>query len=69
MTMPSILMWKNVSINKIIKKVNKYISNMCAANGFYFTCNDMIDVSMTLKDGLHLTNAGRKVLGNDFLKY
>ena len=67
MTMPSILMWKNVSINKIIKKVNKYISNMCAANGFYFTCNDMIDVSMTWMD--HLTNDGCKVLGNDFLKY
>ena len=67
MTMPSIQMWKNVSINKIIKKVNKYISNMCAANGFYFTCNDMIDVSMTWMD--HLTNDGRKVLGNDFLKY
>lgn len=67
MTMPSILMWKNVSINKIIKKVNKYISNMCAANGFYFTCKDMIDVSMTWMD--HLTNDGRKVLGNDFLKY
>lgn len=66
MTMPSILMWKNVSINKIIKKFNKYISNMCAANGFCFTCNDMIDVSMTLKDGLHLTNDGRKVLGNYF---
>ena len=65
--MPSILMWKNVSINKIIKKVNKYISNMCAANGFYFTCNDMIDVSMTWMD--HLTNDGRKVLGNYFLKY
>ena len=41
-------MRKKVSINKIIKKVNKDISIMCAANGFCFTCNDMIDVSMLM---------------------
>ena len=39
----SILMRKNVIIKKIIKKVNKEISSICAANGFYFICNDMID--------------------------
>ena len=65
----SILMRKNMSINKIIKKVNEEISSMCAANGFHFICNDMIDVSMIWKDGLHLTNDGTKVLANNFLKY
>ena len=42
----SILMRKNISINKIIKKVNEEISSMCAADGFHFICNDMIDVSI-----------------------
>ena len=51
-------MRKKVSINKIIKKVNKDISNMCAANGFCFTSNDMIDVSMTMV---------AKCYANDFL--
>ena len=62
-------MRKNVSINKIIKKVDEEISSMCTANGFHFICNDMIDVSMIWKDGLHLTNNGTKVLANKFLKY
>ena len=65
----SILMRKNMSINKIIKKVYEEISSMCAANGFHFICNDMIDVSMVWKDGLHLTNNGSKALANNFLKY
>ena len=64
----SILMRKNMSINKIIKKVNEEISSMCAANGFHFKCNDLVDVSMICKDGLHLTNDGTKVLANNFLK-
>ena len=49
-------MRKNVSINKIIKKVNEEISRMCAANGIHFIYNDIIDVSMIWKDGLHLIN-------------
>ena len=65
----SILMRKNMSIKKIIKKANEEISSMCAAYGFHFICNDMIDVSMIWKDGLHLTNSGTKVLANNFLKY
>ena len=67
----SILMRKNMSINKIIKKVNEEISRMSAANGFHFICNGMIviDVSMIWKDGLNLTNDGNKVLANHFLKY
>ena len=65
----SILMKKNMSINKIIKKVNEEISSMCAANGFQFICNDMIDVSVIWKDGLHLTNDSAKMLANKFLKY
>ena len=31
---------------------------MCAANGFHFICNDMIDVSMIWKNDIHLTNDG-----------
>ena len=58
-----------MSINKIIKKVNEEIFSMCAENGFHFICNDMIDVSMMWKDGLHLTNDGIKVLTNNLLKY
>ena len=65
----SIRIRKNVSIDKIIKKINEEFSSMCAANGFYFICNDMIDVSMIWKDGLHLTNDGTKMLANNFLKY
>ena len=65
----SILIRKNMSINKIIKKVNEEISSMCAANGFHFICNDMIDVNMIWKDGLHLTDNGTKVLANIFLKH
>ena len=42
----SILMRKNVSINKTIKKVSKEISSMCTENFFHFICNDMTDVSM-----------------------
>ena len=42
----SIVMRKNMSISKIIKKVNEEIFRMCAANGFHFICNDMIGVSM-----------------------
>ena len=57
----SILMRKNVRINKIIKTVNEEISSMCAANGFHFICNDMTDVSMTWKDGLHINNDGTKM--------
>ena len=52
----SILPRKNVSINKIIKKVNEENYSMCAAIGFHFICNDIIDVSMIWKNGLHLTN-------------
>ena len=65
----SILMKKNMSINKIIKKVNEEISSMCAANGFQFICNVMTDVSVIWKDGLHLTNDSAKMLANKFLKY
>ena len=65
----SILMRRGVSINKKIKKVNEEISSMCAANGFRFICNDMVDVSMIWKDGLHLTNDSTRVLANNFLKY
>ena len=56
----SILIRKNESINKRIKKVNEDISRMSAANGFHFICNDMIDASMISKDGLHITNDGTK---------
>ena len=42
---------------------------MCARNGFHFICNDMIDVSMIWKGGLHLTNDGTKMLANNYFKY
>ena len=54
-------MRKKVSTEKIIKKVNKGISSMCAANGFHFSCNEMIDVIIIWKDNLHLTKDGTKV--------
>ena len=62
-------MRKNMSINKIIYEAKETISSMCAANGFHFICNDMMNVSMIWKDGLYLTNNGTKVLANNFLKY
>ena len=62
-------MRKNVSINKIIEKVNEEISSICAENCFHFICNDMVDVTIIWKDGLHLNNNGTKVLANNFLKY
>ena len=65
----SILMRKNNSINKIMTKVNEEISSTCAVNGFHFICNDIIDVSMIWKDGLHLTKDSTKVLANNFLKF
>ena len=61
-------MRKNVSINKTIKKVNEEISSMCAENVFHFICNGMTDVSIILKDGLHLNNDGTRVLENKSLK-
>ena len=39
----SILLGKNVSINKIIKKVNEETFSFCAPNSFYFICIDMTD--------------------------
>ena len=44
----SILMRKNMSINKIIKKVNEEISRMSAANSFHFICNDMIVIYVSM---------------------
>lgn len=58
----SVLIEKNISINKIIKKVTEEIFSMCAENVFYFIYNDMIDISMICKDGLNLTT-------NNCLKY
>ena len=63
----SILMRKNVSLNKSITKINEEISSMCAENIFHFICNDTTDVSMIWKDGLHLTNDVTKVLTNKCL--
>ena len=37
--------------------------------GFYFICNDMIDVNVVWKDGLHLSNNGTNVLANNAFKY
>ena len=37
--------------------------------GFYFICNDMIDVNVVWKDGLHLSNNGVKLLTNNAFKY
>ena len=41
---------------------------MCAENVFHFICNGMTDVSIILKDGLHLNNDGTRVLENKSLK-
>ena len=49
-------------------KVNDLISK-CISNGLDVISNDMININVILKDGLHLTKDGTVVLPNNVFKY
>ena len=46
---------------------NKSLKNLCRANGFSFVNNDNISEGNLYKDTLHLLEAGKRILGNNFI--
>ena len=48
-------------------RVNKSLKNFCMANGFCFVNNDNISEGNLYKDRLHLLEAGKRILANNFI--
>ena len=46
---------------------NESLKNLCRANGFSFVNNDNISEGNLYKDRLHLLEAGKRILGNNFI--
>ena len=63
----SILVKKSPSLNKIVRRVNDMLRNLCEKNGFSFICN-VITTNYLWKDGVHLQDIGIHILSNNFLE-
>ena len=46
---------------------NESLKNLCRANGFSFVNNDNISEGNLYKDRLHLLEAGKRILANNFI--
>ena len=51
----------------ILIQVHNIILNFCNTNGLYYTDNRNIRADGLYKDGLHLLDKGKIVLGNNFI--
>ena len=68
MLISSILVKKNPNLNKIVRRVNDMLRDLCEKNGFSFICNDVITTNYLWKDGVHLQDMGTHILSNNFLE-
>ena len=46
---------------------NELLKNLCMTNGFCFVNNDNISEGNLYKDRLHLLEAGKRILANNFI--
>ena len=55
--------------NSRILKVNEYLQKFCLENKFYFIDNSKIKRDHLIRDGLHLLESGKVILGSNFIYY
>ena len=51
----------------VLLHFNESLKNLCRANGFSFVNNDNISEGNLYKDRLHLLEAGKRILANNFI--
>ena len=62
----SVLLRKDISLNKIIDEINNLLRNMCEFNSFKFIFHKNIDLDMLCHNNLHLGPVGTFLLRKIF---
>ena len=65
----SSLLKNNISLTRLIRKVNDSLREKCVLNGFGFISNNNISKTHLWKDGIHLGDLGINILAGTSLFY
>ena len=62
----SVLLRRDISLNKIIAEINNFLKNMCEFHSFKFIYHKNIDLNMLCHNNLHLRLVGMFLVTKNF---